>query len=72
MNDCPRYRNKRVEYFYDQNITNDHKWSARDLIDFSFLPGIDDALQGSTKLALYGPRFLDEDLQLSDDAEGIG
>ena len=72
VTDCPRYERKRVEYFYDNIITNDHKWSIKSLIDFSFLPGIDSAMQGSTDLALYGQIFGDTTPPKSDDEEGIG
>ena len=43
----------RQDKFLDQFISNDHMWSVQSLLDFSFLPGIDDALQGDTRIELY-------------------
>ena len=69
---CPRFYTLRTQYFLDEIITNNHEWSIRDLNDFSYTPGIDAALQGSTALSLFGPYAGDGSPRTSDDAEGIG
>ena len=49
--------------FLDQLITNDHLWSVQMLLDFSQLPGINDALEGDTRIEIYRDH---EDMTVSD------
>ena len=53
VNDCPRFFLTRRDIFLDQSICNDHEWSVRQLIDFSFSPGINAALEGDTRIGLF-------------------
>ena len=52
-NDCPRFHLTRREYFQDLNIINDHQWSVDKLLAFSFTSGINEALEGDTRIELY-------------------
>ena len=47
VNDCPRFHEDRKDKFLGQIVTNDHMWSVQTLLDFSYLPGINEALGGS-------------------------
>ena len=71
VKECPHFYTYRCDYFTDMLITNDHKWSARDLIDFSYLPGINDALQGDTNLKWFHGEY-DESGSDLDQRSGIG
>ena len=53
MNECPRFRLDRQDKFLDQLVINDHFWSVQSLLDFSFIPGINDALEGETRIDLF-------------------
>ena len=64
VNDCPRFLLDRRDKFLDQLICNDHMWSVQTLLDFSFLPGINDALEGDTRIELYR-HHQDESFDLS-------
>ena len=46
LTECPRFLCDRNDILQDEIITNDHFWSIRKLLDFSLLPGINDALEG--------------------------
>ena len=71
LNACPRFNSARREIFQGDLIINNHEWSIQKLIDFSFLPGIDQALQGDTSLRWYG--LQDGDSSYSEDEPtGIG
>ena len=63
VNDCPRFFLTRRDIFLDRLICNDHEWSVRQLIDFSFSLGINDALEGDTRIGLFATLG-----ELSDDA----
>ena len=44
---CPAFHESRREIFNDRLPTNDMKWSVRDLLNFSFIPGINEAFEGT-------------------------
>ena len=46
--ECPALRQKQIEIFLDKLPITNTKWSVRDLLHFSYLPGICDAIEGST------------------------
>ena len=54
INHCPRFFTYRREQFADQIIQNDHRWRIDELISFSYLPGINHALEGDTGLEWFG------------------
>ena len=66
-NTCPRFIQFRRDTLYNQLITNDHMWSVQMLIVFSYLPGINDALEGDTRLNLH-LQYEDSDIS-SEDSE---
>ena len=47
LNACPRLVAGRREIFLDKLPTADMTWSVRDLLDFSYLPGINEAYEGT-------------------------
>ena len=47
LNGCPRFTTARSDIFLDKVPTNDMKWSVRDLLDFSYNPGINEAFEGT-------------------------
>ena len=51
--DCPRFWGTRRDYFKDIILTNDHQWSVNDLLAFSYSLGINEALEGDTRIELY-------------------
>ena len=51
-NECPRFHLTRREYFQDLLIINDHQWSVDKLLEFSFTPGVNEALEGDTRIEL--------------------
>ena len=53
VNECPRFREGRTDKFLDQVISDDHMWSVRALLDFSSLPGINEALEGGNVPSQY-------------------
>ena len=71
-NDCPRFYTFRREYFYDTKISNDHLWNVKNLIDFSYLPGINDALEGDTGIEWFGYGDRESSAGLLEDNSGIG
>ena len=48
--ECPRFRLTRQDKFLDMTITNDHMWSVDALINFSYMPGINGALEGEGRI----------------------
>ena len=53
INDCPRFNNGRRDIFLDKPVCNDMEWKVGKLLKFSSLPGINDALEGDTRLELF-------------------
>ena len=53
VNDCPRFINARREYLQNELISNDHAWDVQKLLDFSFSPGVNEALEGDTRIEIY-------------------
>ena len=47
LNKCPRFMSAREDIFLDQIPSRGVKWSVRDLLDFSYTPGINEAYEGS-------------------------
>ena len=47
IEDCPRFWATRREMFLDRPPCNDMKWSVRTLLEFSYLPGINEAFEGT-------------------------
>ena len=68
VNDYPRFIIPRREKFLNQYISNDHMWSVQTLLDFSSLPGINDALEGDTRIELFSGLY-GEDTDISSDSD---
>ena len=49
IHDCPPLRKARQDIFLDAVITDDLNWSVRDLIDFSKIKCINEALEGEVR-----------------------
>ena len=64
VRECPRLWHTSRDFFRDKPPTNDMTWSVRDVLDFSFRPGINEAYEGQT-LAVLGHR---QSQELSDAA----
>ena len=47
LTSCPRLMRKREEIFIDKLPTADMTWSVRDLLNFSYIPGVNEAYEGS-------------------------
>ena len=63
---CPAFWESRREIFKDSNIAdNNQDWSVRNMIIFSNLPGVREAIDGQTELRLFG--ILDESSEASND-----
>ena len=60
---CPRFWNTRRELFQDSIITNDHLWSVNKLLEFSYSLGVQEALEGDTRIEIYRRH---EDMEDSD------
>ena len=71
LNECPRFTVKRREILYNREVSNNHKWSIQELIEFSFLPGVDNALQGDTSLRWYGEHSKNSSQSSLEEANGI-
>ena len=54
VTECPAHRQNRVDIFLDNLPITNTKWSVRDLLDFSYKPGIRDAIDGETGIHLFG------------------
>ena len=66
MNDCPHFSTSQREFFENKIILNDHNWDPDKLIDFSYLPGINEALEGDSHVEWYDNQ---SDHRESSDAE---
>lgn len=44
---CPSFWQSRIDFFKDKLPTNDMSWSVRDLLDFSYIPSINAAFEGT-------------------------
>ena len=64
---CPRLEVSRRNIFLDKVPTNDMKWSVRNLLDFSYGPGVNDAFEGTWTDSDLGR--MDE--SLADDVLGL-
>ena len=51
---CPVFYESRTSIFLDTIPDNDLNWSVRDILNFSYLPGIREAIDGQTNLAMFG------------------
>ena len=43
----------RREIFLDKTVTDDCDWSVDKLLAFSYLPGVNNALEGDTRIEVY-------------------
>ena len=71
VNHCPRFYEGRTDKFQAQIITNDHMWSVQALLDFSYLPGISEALEGDTGLYLYGDHLSERSSQSDGESSNL-
>ena len=53
ITDCPAFYQSRKEIFLDSTIDVDEKWSVRNMLIFSYLPGVREAIDGQTDLRLF-------------------
>ena len=60
---CPRFLTTRKEVLKSGGPAPDMKWSVRELLDFSYVPGINDAYEG-TWASGDPPPLMDETLDL--------
>ena len=66
MSVCPRLETYRRDFFLDQIPNNDMTWSVRDLLDFSYSPGINEAFEG-----IWDDEELPRAYHLHDDSLGL-
>ena len=65
---CPRLLTHQREIFGDAVPTDDMKWSVRDLLNFSYHPGINEAYEGTWNSGDPLPQMHD----LMDESMGLG
>ena len=53
ITDCPVFKLSRDSIFLDEIIDETINWSVRKLLDFSYLAGVREAIDGSTELRLF-------------------
>ena len=74
LNTCPRFNVQRKEIFLDKQISDNLEWRVDELLRFSEIPGINNALEGDTSLKWFD--LVNEDGESEsveeDDQEGIG
>ena len=58
--ECPRLFQAQRDKFLDHLITDDHMWSVQELIDFSYLPAVADALNGEMSFDPEGVPMVDD------------
>ena len=58
VTDCPAFHESRKEIFLDKTVDTENEWSVRNMLLFSYLPGVREAIDGQTDLRLFG--LLDE------------
>ena len=54
ITDCPVFFKSRREIFLECPFNDDNKWSVRNMLLFSYLPGVREAIDGQTELRLFG------------------
>ena len=47
LHSCPRFWQEQRDYFCDKIPSSDMQWSVRSLLDFSYIPSINDAFEGT-------------------------
>ena len=52
--DCPRFIQSRNDVFLDALPLSHTEWSVRGLLSFSYIPAINAALEGDTRIELFG------------------
>ena len=72
INECPRFVIYRREHLNNEIISYKITWSVQKLLNFSYLPGINHALEGDTSLKWYGDGGDSSDSVDASEAEGIG
>ena len=65
---CPRFVSFQRDILGNKIPTSDMKWSVRDLLDFSYIPGINEAFEGTGEIADCQP----EDPNPMDETLGLG
>ena len=53
ITNCPKFYQSRKDIFLDKTIDVDENWSVRNMLLFSYLPGVREALDGQTDLRLF-------------------
>ena len=68
MSDCPRLLQHRAEALPAGVPTDDMKWSVREILNFTYHPGVNEAYEGtwnnSDHRTTWGPCGTDESLSL--------
>ena len=62
---CPAFWESRRNILQDSKVDSNQEWSVRNILIFSNLPGIREAIDGQTDLRLYG--ILDDSDEASND-----
>ena len=66
VNDCPRFLTFRRDTFLGQQPRPDRKWSVRSLLEFSYIPSINEAFEGTwAHMDPSNEDILDESLTLN-------
>ena len=52
--ECPRFIQSRADIFLDVLPLSHTEWSVRGLLSFSYIPAINAALEGDTRIELFG------------------
>ena len=72
---CPRFNEKRNEIFLDKLISDNLEWKVDELLRFSEITGVNDALEGDTSLRWFDLDTRSEEntgSNTEEDEEGIG
>ena len=54
ITDCPSLRLSRIDVLLDTEVNDDQSWSIRDILRFSYLQGVREAIDGSTETLQLG------------------
>ena len=61
VTDCPAFNLSRREIFLTDEVKTQEDWSVRNMLIFSYLPGIREAIEGQTDLHLFAYMSEDEE-----------
>ena len=67
ITNCPAYFLSRKEIFLENAIDENNKWSVRNMLIFSYLPGVREAIDGDTNLELFA--YMDGSAEDDDEDE---